>query len=408
MTTLYLRKSIGLLALVVCLATLGLGLSATARQPTFTTFDAPGAGTGADQGTIPFDITPAGEITGFTRDAAFARHGFVRARNGAIAVFDAPDAGTGAGQGTRAYSQNPAGAITGWYSEATDVVHAYVRAANGSFTVFDAPGAGTGPFPQGTLSYGGINPAGAIAGYYTDDSNVSHGFLRAPDGAFTTFDAPGAGTGDGQGTFAPIFGFNINPQGTITGNYIDASNVSHGFVRAPNGTLTTFDAPGAGTTTDSFQGTYPSSINQAGAICGAYLDESNEYHGFVRAPNGTLTTFDAPGAGTTSGSFQGTYPSSINQAGAICGAYLDESNVYHGFVRAPNGTLTTFDAPGAGTTTDSFQGTVAFANNPAGAITGYYLDENNVNHGFVRAHNGTFTTFDAPGAGTGAFQGTVA
>src|SRR5439155_5168362 len=179
MTTLYLRKSIGLIAVVVCLATLGLGLSATARQPTFTTFDAPGAGTGADQGTIPFDITPAGEITGFTRDAAFARHGFVRARNGAIAVFDAPDAaGTGAGQGTRAYSQNPAGAITGWYSEATDVVHAYVRAANGSFTVFDAPGAGTGPFPQGTFSYGGINPAGAIAGYYTDDSNVSHGFLR--------------------------------------------------------------------------------------------------------------------------------------------------------------------------------------------------------------------------------------
>src|SRR5205823_6031496 len=187
MTTLYLRKSIGLLALVVCLATLGLGLSATARQPTFTTFDAPGAGTGADQGTIPFDITPAGEITGFTRDAAFARHGFVRARNGTIAVFDVPGAGTGAGQGTRAYSQNPAGAITGWYSEATDVVHA--------------------------------------------------------------------------------------------------------FVRAPDGTLTTFDAPGAGSTTDSFQGTYPSSINQAGAICGAYLDDSNVFHSFVRAPDGTLATF---------------------------------------------------------------------------------------------------------------------
>ena len=380
MTTLYLRKSIGRLALVVCLAMLGLGLSATARQPTFTTFDAPGAGTGADQGTIPFDITPAGEITGFTRDAAFARHGFVRARNGAIAVFDAPGAGTGAGQGTRAYSQNPAGAITGWYSEATDVVHAYVRAANGSFTVFDAPGAGTGPFPQGTFSYGGINPAGAIAGYYTDDSNVSHGFLRAPDGAFTTFDAPGAGTGDGQGTFAPIFGFNINPQGTITGNYIDASNVSHGFVRAPDGTLTTFDAPGAGSTTDSFQGTYPSSINQAGAICGAYIDDSNVFHSFVRAPDGTLTTFDAPGAGT--GAFQGTVAFANNPAGAITGYYLDESNVNHGFVRAHNGTFTTFEAPGAGT--GAFQGTVANSNNPAGAITGYYTDANDVIHGFLR------------------------
>src|SRR5438105_2864930 len=282
MTTLYSRKSIGLSpwALVVCLATLGLGLSATARQPTFTTFDAPGAGTGADQGTIPFDITPAGEITGFTRDAAFARHGFVRARNGAIAVFDAPDAGTGAG----------------------------------------------------------------------------------------------------QGTFAPIFGFNINPQGTITGNYIDASNVSHGFVRAPDGTLTTFDAPGAGSTTDSFQGTYPSSINQAGAICGAYIDDSNVFHSFVRAPDGTLTTFDAPGAGT--GAFQGTVAFANNPAGAITGYYLDESNVNHGFVRAHNGTFTTFDAPGAGT--GAFQGTVANSNNPAGAITGYYTDANDVIHGFLR------------------------
>src|SRR5439155_14500922 len=177
-----------------------------------------------------------------------------------------------------------------------------------------------------TSRNGGSNSAGPFARYYSDDSNVSHGSLPAPHGTFTTFDAPGAGTGDGQGTFAPVFGFNINSQGTITGNYIDASNVSHGFVRAPNGTLTTFDAPGAGTTTDSFQGTYPSSINQAGAICGAYLDESNVYHGFVRAPNGTLTTFDAPGAGTTTDSFQGTVAFANNPAGAITGYYLDESN----------------------------------------------------------------------------------
>src|SRR5207253_9949412 len=128
----------------------------------------------------------------------------------------------------------------------------------------------TTPVSQKTSTFDCINPIGAIARYYSDATIVIHGFLPAPHATFTTFDAPGAGTGDGQGTFAPIFGFNINPQGTITGNYIDASNVSHGFVRAPDGTLTTFDAPGAGSTTDSFQGTYPSSINQAGAICGAY------------------------------------------------------------------------------------------------------------------------------------------
>jgi hypothetical protein len=34
-----------------------------------------------------------------------------------------------------------------------------------------------------------------------------------------------------------------------------------------------------------------------------------------------------------------------------------------------------------------------------------YVDPNNVSHGYVRALDGRFTMFDAPGACTGAFQG---
>ena len=36
---------------------------------------------------------------------------------------------------------------------------------------------------------------------YSDASDVSHGFVRTASGAFTMFDAPGAGTSAGQGTF---------------------------------------------------------------------------------------------------------------------------------------------------------------------------------------------------------------
>ena len=94
-------------------------------------------------------------------------------------------------------------------------------------TVFDAPGAGTGPRP-GHLSFNSpqlINPNGAITGYYTDSAGVSHGFLRDKNGVITTFDAPGAGTGAGQGTLS----FAISPDGEITGFYFDATDASPRF-----------------------------------------------------------------------------------------------------------------------------------------------------------------------------------
>jgi hypothetical protein len=141
------------------------------------------------------------------------------------------------------------------------------------------------------------------------------------DARFITFDAPGAGTGRFQGTFAQ----SINAANVIAGFYYDASNVFHGFLRARDGAITTFDAPGAGL------GTVPQSINVAGAIAGYYFDASSAVHGFLRARNGAITTFDAPGAGL------GTEPQSINAVGAIAGYYYDGSAAFHGFLRMPCG-----------------------------------------------------------------------
>ncbi len=217
-----------------------------------------------------------------------------------IVTFDAPGAGTSAGQGTQGPGINPAGAITGFYLDNNSVNHGFLRDADGKITTLDAPGAGTGA-GQGTLIWS-INPGGAIPGYYFDGSNVAHGFLRARDGTLTIFDVPGAGTNAGQGTIAG----NINPGGVIAGSYVDANGVNHGFVRASNGTITTFDVPGAGT--GAGQGTIPelaSCLNPAGAVTGLYVDGSNVIHGFVRAPDGTITKIDVPGAGT--GAFQGTF-----------------------------------------------------------------------------------------------------
>src|ERR1043165_372924 len=76
-----------------------------------------------------------------------------------------------------------------------------------TITTFDAPGAGTGPL-QGTYATN-IAPSGPIIGFSRDVNDVRHGFVRSQDGSFTIFDAPGAGTGAGQGTRA----YSINPSG---------------------------------------------------------------------------------------------------------------------------------------------------------------------------------------------------
>jgi hypothetical protein len=69
-----------------------------------------------------------------------------------------------------------------------------------------------------------------IEGNYIDANGVNRGFVRAPDGRFTKFDVPGAGSGAGQGTI-PL---TINPAGAITGAYIDKGNVIHGFLWLPD------------------------------------------------------------------------------------------------------------------------------------------------------------------------------
>ncbi len=336
------------------------------------------------QGTAGVSINTVGDIAGAYISASGAVHGFLRAPGGTITLVDALSAGTAVGQGTFPVSINAEGDVAGMYFDANNAYHGFVRpAATGTITEFDYPGAPTTAGHRGTTPVG-IDAAGDVAGMYRGVNDVHHGFLRAANGTFTSFDAPGVGTGSTQGT-TPI---GINSAGSITGDYKDGSNVHHGFVRAANGTITTFDAPGAMSSSSAglkdlcCGGTYPLGIDAAGDVVGAYTDASGVFHAFVRAASGTVTTFDAPGAGT-SGLFPGTIATGINSTGEITGFYEDASGVFHGFVRTAGGTITSLDAPGAGTT--ALQGTAALGVSEAGYITGGYLDSHSVIHGFVLA-----------------------
>ena len=72
-------------------------------------------------------------------------------------------------------------------------------------------------------------------------------------------------------------------------------------------------------------------MNDAGTITGRYNAANNSFHAYVRSPDGKITTFEAPGAGT--GSFQGTSGGNINPAGEISGVWVDATLARHGYVR---------------------------------------------------------------------------
>jgi hypothetical protein len=134
-------------------------------------------------------------------------------------------------------------------------------------------------------------------------------------------------------------------------------------------------------------GTFPSSINEKGAIAGAYSDFAGNLHGFLRDAAGTITPFDVPNSDRTQAN-------SINAAGVMTGSYttpLDFPGQIHGFVRDPEGNFTTFDPPGT-------ISTKPVSINFDGAIAGYYNEANLLIHGFVHKRDGEIISFDPPGS----------
>jgi hypothetical protein len=344
------------------------------------TFDAPGAGTGSGQGTGCFAFTDCsvllnnfGAVTGYYLDANNVFHGFVRSPEGKFTTFDAPGADTTAGDfnGTLPNAINDAGAITGVYYDVNSVGHGFVRSPEGAFATFDAPGA------NGLSNPIALNLEGAVVGYYFNQNDTFGAFLRRPDGTFVTWGGPDASSSGA---------FSINIFGTVAGHYQDNNSVIHGFLRSPTGKLTTFEAPGAGAGSGQGTGSPGTSVglNAFGTTAGYYIDANYVVHGYLRSPAGEFTTFDAPGEGPGGVGCYSDCSVGLNDWGSVTGSFLDANNVIHGFVRSPGGTFTIFDAPGADTTSGSDSGTLAVSINDEGVIVGYYLDANNVSHGFLR------------------------
>jgi probable HAF family extracellular repeat protein len=314
------------------------------------------------------------------------------------ASIDVPQAN---GNGTLPIAVNLEGTVTGWYWDANGITHGFVRFADGKITPFDAPGAGTNPNYFGGTIPVGINNLGTVVGYENDENGVAHAFVRTADGKFKSFNAPGADLNPADRLGTTTSG--INDLGTIAGTYYDTAGVGHGYVRQADGKFTSFEVVGAanGTTPDG-------PLNWAGALGGFYLDANLQFHLFVRDPFGKISAFDGPGmctGGTPVGCYGGGMYD-VNIFGNSIGAFMDNSGnfVSHQLLRKADGKITTWDAPGAGT--GPYQGT-GFNDTPTigypvgslnteGTVASMYMDSNSTHHGYVRTANGVFTTFDAP------------
>lgn len=300
----------------------------------FGTFDAPGADTtpGDFNGTLPAGINDLGMITGSSYDVNGISHGFVRSPDGKFAIFDVSGVG---GFGSIPLALNLEGSVVGYYVDASINIHAFLRKPNGTFTTWEGPDACENGQPNGCFGSGAsnINVFGIAVGGYEDNSGnfVHHNYVRERDGTLNIFDVPGAGNGSYQGSGCPGCALGFNYWGAIAGTYIDSNSVQHSYVRSPDGKFTTFDAPGAGT--DSNQGTgcpsdCPTSLNDFGAVMGTYIDSNYVLHGYLRSPNGNIVTIDPAGS-------LFTWSSSMNDFAAITGYYLDPNSVFHGFLAVP-------------------------------------------------------------------------
>ncbi|HLY06931.1 MAG TPA: hypothetical protein VKR31_14395 [Rhizomicrobium sp.] len=220
------------------------------------------------------------------------------------------------------------------------------------FTTFDPTGS--------VYTYAAaINTSGAVGGYYDDSRGMAHGFVRAPDGTITAFDPTGS-------TSTEVT--SINDNGDVAGWYRTASGTYVNFVRASDGTITTFNAT---------KGNEPVTIglNAKGKVAGWYLTGDYAIAGFVGMPEQRIKQLTVEGV-------------AINTRGAVTG--IDGSE---GFVRAPSGQMTTFTGPNNPSTT------VPTGINDSGVVAGYGASVCGIEaHGFSRDASGKMTAIDAPDA----------
>jgi hypothetical protein len=180
----------------------------------------------------------------------------------------------------------------------------------------------------------------------------------------------------------------VNSYGTVVGSAVFANAPSQGFIRYAGGGVKYYVVPNSLFT--SFTGR-----NDKGVLIGTYaLIGTVTVKSFIL--NGsTFTSISFPQRGP-----RGTVVTGINKWNTVVGYYIDSNQMYHGFKRYSNGSVVTLDYPGA-------QSTSPAAINDFGTIVGGYSGASS--SGSFIYHNGQWATLDfsAESVGEGTSTGAV-
>jgi N-acetylneuraminic acid mutarotase len=150
-------------------------------------------------GTIGLGMDTAGDIAGIYTDGDYVAHGFLRAAKGAITTFDAPAAGTGAEQGTGAFSVNASGTVVGSYADQNSVIHGFALTlgqgavttklhSSPASTVYGEPVTFTATVAS---SSGAAPPDGETVWFMNGATTLGKEALSGGTADFTTTDLPG-------------------------------------------------------------------------------------------------------------------------------------------------------------------------------------------------------------------------
>jgi hypothetical protein len=225
----------------------------------------------------------------------------------------------------------------------------------------------------------GINNSSVIAGYH--NFNQNSGFTLVLPNTFTTENYPNS-------MMTQVIG--INNKSETAGFYVDQAGVTHGFTHLRNAFMR-IDYPHS----KFNQLLGQNDIGQAAGYYSMSIGNTTPDFPYIYDENGgVFEVLTIPGA---SGGAQAT---GINNSQQVCGFYIDEKGVNHGFY-LNQGNFRTLDYPGS-----TF--TQALGLNNANEVVGDYVDAGGATHGFI--YNVTARTWqsvdDPNGIGTTVVNGT--